>query len=62
MLRRYLITNGISTALLYGGIYAAVTPAWNTLQSFRQMFDGYVMESPILGPLLNKIVIVISSL
>jgi hypothetical protein len=62
MLRRYLITNGISTALLYAGIYAAVTPAWNMLLSLRQTFDGFVMESPILGPLVNKVVIVMSSL
>lgn len=62
MLRRYLIVNGTSTALLYGGVYAAVTPAIHVAQSMRDMVDGYVMQSPILGPLINKVVLVVSGL
>jgi hypothetical protein len=62
MLRRYLITNGTSTALLYVGIYAAITPTMHALRSVQDTFDGYVMQSPILGPLINKVVLVVSCL
>jgi hypothetical protein len=60
MLRRYLIVNGTTTALLYGGIYAALPSSMHLLQSVQDMFDGYVMQSPILGPLVNKVVLVTS--
>ncbi len=62
MLRRYLIVNGTTTALLYGGIYMAVPSPVHAFQSVREMFDGFVMQSPILGPLVNKVVLVISCL
>ncbi len=62
MLRRYLIVNGTTTALLYGGIYAAIPSPVHILHSARQMFDGFVMQSPILGPLVNKVVLVVSCL
>ncbi|MBS0234113.1 MAG: hypothetical protein JSR99_11590 [Proteobacteria bacterium] len=62
MLRRYLIVNGTTTALLYGGIYAAIPSSMHFLQSIQDMLEGYVMESPILGPLVNKVVVVISCL
>ncbi len=60
MLRRYLIVNGTTTALLYGGIYAAIPSSLDVHQSLQGMFDGLVMQSPILGPLVNKIVLVTS--
>jgi len=62
MLRRYLIVNGTTTALLYGGIYAAISPVMHTIRSVQEMFDGYVMQSPILGPIVNKVVVVMSAL
>jgi hypothetical protein len=60
MLRRYLIVNGTTTAFLYGGIYAALPSSVHVLQSAREMFDGFVMQSSILGPLINKVVLVTS--
>jgi hypothetical protein len=62
MLRRYLIVNGTTTALLYGGIYAGVTPVLHQAHSVWQLFEGFVMESPILAPIINKVVLVMSSL
>jgi hypothetical protein len=62
MLRRYLIVNGTTTALLYGGIYTLIPSSLDVHQSMRAMFDGLVMQSPILGPLVNKIVLVTSCL
>lgn len=62
MLRRYLIVNGTTTALLYGGIYAVIPSALHVHQSVQAMFNGLVMQSPILGPLVNKVVLVISCL
>lgn len=61
MLRRYLIVNGATTAVLYGAIYA-LAPSTKSLENLRATFDGYVMESPVLGPLLNKIILVTSAL
>ena len=60
MLRRYLIVNGATTAVLYGAIYA-LAPTLK-LESLRASFEDYVMESPVLGPLLNKIILVTSAL
>jgi hypothetical protein len=62
MLRRYLIVNGTSTAVLYGGIYAAMPSVTNTLQSVQDTFNAFVAQSPILGPLVNKVVLIVSSL
>ncbi len=62
MLRRYLIVNGTTTALLYAGIYAAIPSSTHFLQAVQDVLEGYVMQSPILGPLVNKVVLVISGL
>lgn len=61
MLRRYLIVNGTTTALLYVAIWAAIPASTHYLQSMQDVFDGYVMQSPILGPVINKVVLVVSS-
>ncbi|HXE01234.1 MAG TPA: hypothetical protein VN623_04720 [Hyphomicrobium sp.] len=58
MLRRYLIVNGTMTLLLYGAFFALVPSAPNLLQSVRATFDAVLMESPILGPLVNRIILV----
>jgi hypothetical protein len=62
MLRRYLIVNGTSTALLYGGIYAAIPSLTHVVQSVQDTFNGFLAQSPILGPLVNKVIVVVSSL
>ena len=58
MLRRYLIVNGISTALLYGVFSAFVPSMPNLLQSARATFDTYAMQSPFLEPMIHRIVMV----
>ncbi len=62
MLRRYLLVNGTTTALLYAGIYAATPSTGHVLQTVRDVCDGFVMQSPILGPLINKVVVLISAI
>jgi hypothetical protein len=58
MLRRYLIVNGITTALLYGAFWAFVPSMPDMLQSARATFDTFSMQSPVLGPFLHRIVMV----
>lgn len=58
MLRRYLIVNGVTTALLYGAFSAFVPSTPDMLQSARATFDTFAMQSPILGPLIHRIVMV----
>jgi hypothetical protein len=62
MLRRYLIVNGTSTALLYGALHNLISFSMNLLKSAQTMFEGFAMQSPILAPLVNKVVVVFSSL
>ncbi|RUO97714.1 hypothetical protein [Hyphomicrobium sp.] len=62
MLRRYLLVNGTTTALLYGGIYAATPSTGHLVQTARDFCDGFVMQSPILGPIINKVVLLISAI
>ncbi|MFT3731580.1 MAG: hypothetical protein QM780_09215 [Hyphomicrobium sp.] len=62
MLRRYLIVNGTTTAMLYAGIYAALAPMMGVIKSAQGMFDQYLAQSPIFGPIVNKIVLVVSCL
>jgi hypothetical protein len=54
MLRRYLIVNGITTVLLYGA-FAAFVPA---MPNLRSMFNTFAMQSPVLGPVIYRIVTV----
>jgi hypothetical protein len=62
MLQRYVIVNGVTTAVLYGAVYAFTPSSLHVLDSIRAGFDGFVMQSPMLGPILNKIILVISAL
>jgi hypothetical protein len=61
MLQRYVIVNGVTTAVLYGAAYA-FTPSSLHIESIRAGFEGFVTHSPMLGPLVNKIILVISAL
>ena len=62
MLQRYVIVNGVTTAALYGAAYAFTPSSLYLLDSIRAGFEGFVMQSPMLGPLLNKIILVTSAL
>lgn len=48
--------------MLYGGIYAAIPSIVHALGSVQDVFNGFVAQSPILAPLVNKIVVMVSSL
>lgn len=58
MLRRYLIANGLMTMLLYGAIWAFVPSAPHLLHSAWESLDAFAMESPILGPVMHRIITV----
>ena len=62
MLRRYLIVNGTTTALLYAGVHAAVGPTVHAVQSAHDWTMIYLMQSPLLAPLVNKVILVVSGL
>ena len=62
MLQRYVIVNGTTTAVLYAAAYAFTPSSLHVLDAIRAGFDGFVMHSPMLGPLVNKIILVISAL
>jgi hypothetical protein len=58
MLRRYLITNGIMTVLLYGAVWAFVPSVSGLAHAAGSTFQTFAMESPLLGPLIYRIVTV----
>ncbi|MBA2127291.1 hypothetical protein DLM45_13810 [Hyphomicrobium methylovorum] len=58
MLRRYLLVNGISTAVLYGAILALAPVVPHVLMSARETLSSIAMESPALAPIVYRIVIV----
>lgn len=58
MLRRYLIVNGVTTALAYSLCAAFVPSIPNILHSAVANFETFAMRSPILGPMVHGIVIV----
>jgi hypothetical protein len=58
MLRRYLIVDGLMTALLYGAFLAFAPSVPHLWRSAWATVDTISMESPMLGPLLHRIVLV----
>ncbi len=62
MLRRYLIVNGVSSAVLYAGIWAFVPSMGSVTQAISATWQTYVMDHTFLGPVLNRIITVGASL
>jgi hypothetical protein len=58
MLRRYLIVNGIKTALIYAAVWAFVPSVSGLAHAADSTFQTFAMESPLLGPLFYRIVTV----
>jgi hypothetical protein len=58
MLRRYLIANGIMTALLYGAVWAFVPSASGLAHAAGSTVQTFAMKSPMLVPLIYRIVTV----
>ncbi len=61
MLRRYLIVNGTTTAVLYGAIWAFAPSLPNVTQMMSSTID-MLAQSPLVGPVLNRIILVTSGL
>jgi hypothetical protein len=56
MLRRYLITNGVSSALLYLAVLAyAPSPAALT-KALHATFETFVMGQTFLSPVFNRVI------
>ena len=58
MLRRYLITNVITSALLYGAIWLYVPSVASVAQSFNSTLNTFVMGDIFLAPLLQGMIAV----
>lgn len=58
MLRRYLIVNGTMTVLLYGVVWACASSAPNLVRAAELTFATLAMESPMLRPVIYRIVTV----
>lgn len=58
MLRRYLIVNGITTALLYAGFWLYTPSLSGLVQNAKQGFEIYALDSALLGPVVHRIVTV----
>lgn len=58
MLRRYLIVNGVSSAVLYAGIWAVVPSMDAVSQAASNAWDAFVMGHTFLGPVLHRIITV----
>lgn len=58
MLRRYLITNGVSTIALYAVAWTFVNSFASTLGTVSGAWHAYATEHTVLGPVLNRIVVV----
>ena len=56
MLRRYLITNAVSTVMLYGAVWGALPSITSAVEKSWSGAISYVMESPYLAPLVNGII------
>lgn len=56
MLRRYLIVNGTMTVLLYGAVWAFAPSIPNFVQSAASTFKTYAMDSPLLRPVVYRII------
>lgn len=58
MLRRYLILNGVSSAVLYLAVWAYVPSPSSVSRAVSSSFESYVMEHAFLGPILNRMILV----
>jgi len=57
MLRRYLIVNGTMTVLLYGAVWAFAPSVPHLVQSAQSTFKTFAMDSPLLRPLVDRIIV-----
>ena len=58
MLRRYLIVNGATSALLYLVMWTCVPSMAAMSQTINETWNSYVMGHTFLGPVLNRMITV----
>ncbi len=58
MLRRYLIINGVTTAIAYAGIWAFVPSGPGFVAGIRDSVAHATLESSMLAPLVHRVVTV----
>lgn len=58
MLRRYLIINAITTAIAYAGFWTFVPSGSGLAASLNSSMKQASMESPMLAPLVHRIITV----
>jgi hypothetical protein len=62
MLRRYLISNFVSTAVLYAAFLAFVPAVSSASQALNATADAYIASHALLGPMLNRMISVSAEL
>lgn len=62
MLRRYLIVNGLSSAVLYAGIWLLVPSMASVTQAASEAWETFIMGHTFLGPVLHRIITVGASI
>ena len=58
MLRRYLIVNAVTTALLYAAFWLYAPSLSGLIHNARHGIEVYAMDSVVLGPIMHRIVLV----
>ncbi|HVZ04157.1 hypothetical protein [Hyphomicrobium sp.] len=58
MLRRYLITNGIMTALLYGAVWAFAPSVSGVVRSAGSTIEAFAMDNPLFAPMIHRMVLI----
>lgn len=58
MLRRYMISNAVSTVALYAAIWAYVPSPSSVSQAISSTIDTYIMGHTFLGPVLHRMITV----
>jgi hypothetical protein len=62
MLRRYLITNAVSTAVLYVAVSACASSLSSLSKSITTTANSFVMSDTFLAPVLNGMITVSAGL
>lgn len=57
-MRRYLITNGIMTALLYGAIWTLVPSVSGVVHSAGSTIEAFAMDNPLFAPMILRNVLI----
>lgn len=56
MLRRYLVTNGVSTVVMYAAALAAMPHVIGILSTARHGFTSFAFESQMIAPIVYRMI------